>query len=568
MELSCGDCSMVFHSTGLLQKHKALFCIGRKTSERLIRERQLSHGEKLKEMREMAEHHEHQLAQIHAHNQELELQREALAQQLGVLAGQSSTSHLESLLTELREQELRNEDTLQQLNEHLCALQIRDISVPAGQSNPGQNNKMHHATFDLISSVDGPLSTQIKALLLAYTQSGGSDATVLAQMFDLQAEAQTLEQNQPGAGAKARRKKLKPPLPGQSWELLAVEQENQRLEEEILRIQLARERHRGHEAAVRTELQLIQRENLHHQASLQAEMESLAREMERAREAPRHCRQPPPSAPPPPPPPPLPFSPQPALHPLAPLHAPLALTQTRSGSSPLGRHVADPLDCLGPAPYDPAAGFVIFYDLVLGVDATVRVLHLVAALYFGGQEAGRSTPLPPVQCRPGGALIYAHSLPPGNYALLSVKQPAPRIQPSPSLSLVVEVQAAGGLGVYGQEVENLVPWGWTRLDLFDQHNQLHSGHWRAPVRRLPVKPSLSPDQLNSVPQVGNMELCVRLVNARDGDVQSLVRSPLILTVQGNPGNLAISSPQPTGANQLPSLLTDQDPPFTKETNQS
>lgn len=33
------------------------------------------------------------------------------------------------------------------------------------------------------------------------------------------------------------------------------------------------------------------------------------------------------------------------------------------------------------------------------------------------------------------------------------------------------------------------------------HEQLHSGHWRVPVRCLPIRPSLSLAQLNSVPQV-------------------------------------------------------------------
>lgn len=37
---------------------------------------QLGHSERLKEMREMAMLHEHQLARIHAHNQQLEQQRD------------------------------------------------------------------------------------------------------------------------------------------------------------------------------------------------------------------------------------------------------------------------------------------------------------------------------------------------------------------------------------------------------------------------------------------------------------------------------------------------------------
>ncbi|KAM4629292.1 coiled-coil domain-containing protein 17-like [Polymixia lowei] len=474
----------------------------------------LGHSERLKEMEEIAELHKHQLAQIQAHNQHLEQQREELARQLGALAGQSSTSHMESLLTELREQEERNEETLQQLNQHLNTLQVKEVSVPSDQPSTGENRMMHHVAFDLISSVDGPLSTQIRDLQLAYMQTGGCDPAVLAQMHNLQAEAQTLEQNHPGDGAKGRRKKVKPQR-SQSWEVQAMEQENQRLEEEILRIQLARERHRGHESTAGTAFQMLQRENLHHMASIQAEMESLRREMERTREAPRHRTQPPP------PPPLLPFPTHPALHPLAHIHTPLALHQARPSFSPLGSHAVDPLDSLAPAPYDPAAGFVIFYDLVLGVDATLSALRLLAALYLGGQETGGPTLLPPVQCQQRGTLPYVHRLPPGNCSLLSAKQPIPRIQPSPSLSLVVEVQAAGGVNV--PEEQTLVPRGWAQLELFDQYNQLHSGHWRVPVRSLPICPFLNHGQLNSVPQVGNMELCIRLVNARDGDVQTLVK---------------------------------------------
>lgn len=37
--------------------------------------------------------------------------------------------------------------------------------------------------------------------------------------------------------------------------------------------------------------------------------------------------------------------------------------------------------------------------------------------------------------------------------------------------------------------------------VFSLHQQLCSGHWRAPVRSLPIRPSLNLAQLNSVPQV-------------------------------------------------------------------
>ncbi|XP_024276256.1 coiled-coil domain-containing protein 17 isoform X2 [Oncorhynchus tshawytscha] len=530
--------------------------------------RKCAHRERL---REMAEQHNQELAEIQTHNQLLEQQREDIAWQLGALAGQGSTAHLETLLLELRDQEVRNEEALQQLKDHITTLQPGVKEVTSDSPNP-DHRKGHNANFDLISSVDGPLSTQIRALRLDYMQSGGSDPAVLAQMYDMQAEAHTLEQQaQSGDDNNGRRKRMKPPQRAGNSEVLAVEQENQRLEEEIFRIQLARDKHHREDVAVGSELHQIQREHTHYMASIQAELESLRREVERAREGPRDRRLPPPP----------PFPAPPAMHPLAQIYAPPALTQPRPHSTLKERHV---LNSLGPAPYDPAAGFAVFYDLMLGVDATLRVLRPVAGLYSGGQEVGRPTPLPPTQCQPGGGQPYSQTVPPGNYALLAVKQPMPRMQPSPSLSLVVELQAAGGLDAYSQEVQRLVSRGWARLELFDQHNQVQSGYWRVPVRALPIRPSLSPVQLNSVPQVGNMELCLRVVNARDRDVQSLAKidpsntshykypsmvSNIPPTLQGN-RPLSLSMLQPSAANNLFSLLpyTDhKDPPPMEDPNQ-
>ncbi|XP_036970678.1 coiled-coil domain-containing protein 17 isoform X3 [Acanthopagrus latus] len=616
-DLTCGDCNMVFCSAGLLEKHKARFCVRTGTrseaghvrvhrhgSELLMRDRpgcedpkqtrtpdlvqlrghprnvsrwrsadakpksaragdtaatsqtasaapqdlteefqesrmsveenlpdwskrtthheatgrQLGHSERLKEMREMAALHERQLALIHAHNQQLEQQRDELAHQVSVLSEQSKPAHLESLLMELREQEERNNETLQQLAEHLHMLHVREVSVPADQPAPRRDEEMHHDSYELISCSDGALSTQIKALRRAYMQSGGSDPAIVARMIDLQAEAKSLEKTQPASSGK-----------------------------------------------MMTELELIQRENHLQISSSQAEME-------RSKEAPRPRRQPPPPPPPPHPPP-----RQTKTH----ISAPLSLLQARSFSSPPERFMLDSLDSLGPAPFDPTAGFVVFYDLVLGAEVSQRALRLVAALYSEGQEVRPPTALPPAQCLP-----YTHSLAPTNYALLSFKQSVPRIQPSPSLSLVVEVQAARDLDVPAQEVFKLAPCGWAQMQLFDQFNQLHSGHWRVPVRCLPIRPSLSLAQLNSVPQVGNMELCVRLVNGRDGDVQTLVkpdpastshyrypamRSSYPASISGNAARPGSFDPHPTGGGQLsPLLLFDhhQDSPPTEEARQS
>ncbi|XP_034149793.1 coiled-coil domain-containing protein 17 [Esox lucius] len=505
-------------------------------------ERQRSHKERLSEL---AKRHNSQLAEIQDRNQLLEQQREQIARHLGAVTEQGTAVNLESLLLELREKEDKNEEALQQLRDHITNLQPV-VKVIRSDSPKPEDRNGHHFSSDLISSVDEPLSTQIRILVQAYMQSGGSDPTVLAQMHDLLAEALTLEQQtEPMADSKGSRKRIKPPHWAVKSEILAVEQENHRLEEEIFRIQLARGKHCREDIAVVSELRQIQREHIHHMASIQAEIESLRWKIERATGGPRDLR----------------VTPPPPLFPAMSNMSPLAQIQPGLHSSLRGRHVLDPLDSLGPVSYDPAAGFVVFFDLVLGVDAVLRVLRLVACLYSGGQALGLCSPLPPTQCQPGGNVPKGCSVPPGNYALLAVKQPMPRLQPSPSLSLVLELQAAE----YSQSVQNLVSWGWAHLELFDQHNQVQSGYWRVPVRALPIRPSLSPDQLNSVQQVGNMEVCLRVVKAEDENRQSLTKiDPTnisqykYLSLASNPpascqDNASIStSIHPSTANPFPS----------------
>ncbi|XP_068599554.1 coiled-coil domain-containing protein 17-like [Brachionichthys hirsutus] len=555
-KLICSDCNMVFRSTGLFHKHKTLFCVwgevghllpdkpecvdptdtktpelrvplggqrrimtggrnvdaepksaraedgpaagqtGNATLQDLAEEfhklrmsieeklpiwstrpadaegraNQLRHRERLEEMKGMAI----QLDLIHANSQQLEQQRDELAHQVSILSKQSSATHQGNLLEELREQGERNEETLQQLAEHLHAL---------------------------------------RALWRAYIQSGGSDPAIVAQMIELQVEAQSLEKQPAVAGNQAM-------LPGRSLsrELLAVEQENRRLEEEILRLQLARGQRHDAESVI-SQLEQIQRDNLLQISSLQAEMERTT--------APLRLRGPPPH--------PRPL--QTKTH----THAPLSTLQVGSFSPPLG--VGRMVDPLGPAPYDPTAGFVAFYDLVLGLDAAHKAFQLAAGLYSDGQEVEA---LPPLRCLP-----LTHSRSSGNSAVLSVRHPIPRVQPSPSLSLVVEVQAGADPDVRIHQVLKLERCGWARLELFDQYNQLRSGHWRAPVRHLPVKPSLNVAQLNSVPQLGNMELCLRLVNGRDAAVQTL--APINPTSSPHYEYPAVPNATPQGASPMQKL---------------
>lgn len=55
------------------------------------------------------------------------------------------------------------------LDDLLCFLfaffSVREASVPADHPDPRRNKKMHNDGYELISSADGPLSTQIKYIL-------------------------------------------------------------------------------------------------------------------------------------------------------------------------------------------------------------------------------------------------------------------------------------------------------------------------------------------------------------------------------------------------------------------
>ncbi|KAJ3599686.1 hypothetical protein NHX12_033642 [Muraenolepis orangiensis] len=385
MAFSCQECSMAFGSDRLLLRHKAQFCVGTTAGpepEHLVSDRgtgvepkrtltpelikfqklrlsiqerttnrppdpqvsggQAGHYTRLKLMEEREELHRYRLAQIQAQNQQLQWQRE----------GQSADHHLENLLMQQKDQEDRREEMMRQLTRRLDTLDT------------------------------------LQAVRQAYQASGGSASGLLDQMDDLQLEARSLEQASLHGQAKKGRKKVEAYRPGPTRERLALEEENQRLDQEILQIQLARHGHHGHQALVGAELH---GDNLYHMGDIKEGMEGVCGER-RGRERSRDA-------------------------------------QVRWSCSP-GRGSA-PGDPRRTEPYHPGAGLVIFYDMVVGIDATVSMLRLVSSLLLGEQEVA-----------------------------------GPRLQ---------------------------------------------SGYWKVPVRSLPVTPALSQVHLNSVPQVGPMEILLRLV---------------------------------------------------------
>ncbi|XP_048671424.1 coiled-coil domain-containing protein 17 isoform X3 [Marmota marmota marmota] len=575
--LPCGSCDMVFRSGALLAIHTQRFCIGRLTREgtnraqpsvatespgtavvsgelqgRLDQEASTSALKRLTEevqwlrlslqkmgpwmtegptsevagspnerLQALYRTRARRVAETEAQSRALERRGNELSWRLqgGPREGISRFFGLERQLRELQAEAGQTRGALEMLETRLQELQPQtgtrlnawrdaELNCPVLQVNPGTLAAEIRLSYFL--SVPTPLP---RALREAYMRGGGRDPGVLGKIWQLQVEASALELRR----SQNRRDKAS----AASGELLVLEAENRRLEENILALQM--QRCRAQTFWGPREAQLLA----------------------------GPCTSPwgkgnPPHLPPPvaPPLPPLPGSTNVQFSGGAKKAVrtqgcqdgpPLPGTMTKNLS--LDRHFLLPTsDVLGPAPYDPGAGLFIFYDFLRGLDASWIWVQLLTGLARDGQDTGGTTALPPAFCLPPPPAPG----PMGNCAILASRQPVPRLLPSPSVSLVCELQAWQGLA-WARAPQ---PKAWASLVLFDRDQRVLSGRWRLPLRALPVDPSLSFGQLNGIPQVSveggdkvyskvqieyhfislqasQTELFLRLVNARDADVQTL-----------------------------------------------
>ncbi|XP_024601898.1 coiled-coil domain-containing protein 17-like isoform X2 [Neophocaena asiaeorientalis asiaeorientalis] len=417
-----------------------------------------SPGERLRALHRT---HARRLAETKAQSCALERRGEELSRHLQGLAwtrdGKSRIFSLERELRELRAEAGRTRGALEELGAHVQQL----------QANPGTRlNALREAELcgPVLQANPGTLAAEIGALREAYIRGGGRDTGVLGWMWQLQVEASALELRR----SRTRRGRQA----GAAFkELLAVEAENRRLEAEILALQMQRGAGRvpwGHR-----EPRLV------------------------ANPSPRlRRREDPPSLPPPvaPPLPLLPHSTGVLFLGGAEKASQFPGTMTRNlGLDP--HFLLPTTDVLGPAPYDPGAGLVIFYDFLRGLEASWIWVQLLTGLARDGQDTGGTTALPPALCLPPPPAPG----PMGNCAILASRQPIPRLPPSPSVSLICELQAWQGLAW----AKAPLPKAWASLVLFDRDQRVLSGRWRLPLRTLPLDPSLSLGQLNGIPQVPN-----------------------------------------------------------------
>ncbi|XP_006826110.1 uncharacterized protein LOC100374809, partial [Saccoglossus kowalevskii] len=176
-------------------------------------------------LRSLAEQHGVQLRDLQDRNMDLERQKEEIRRRLEELGRQelkSSDSTMERMIGALKDQERRNQKTLEELKRQLIAMQHKPPSRKKIISIP------YHT---------GSLVSEISAMRLAYLQSGGNDPVILAQMHDMQAEAQMLEDM-----SKKKPPKKKPKDNGFDQQQWMLEMENQRLQEELLYLQNKRKR--------------------------------------------------------------------------------------------------------------------------------------------------------------------------------------------------------------------------------------------------------------------------------------------------------------------------------------
>ncbi|XP_076440309.1 uncharacterized protein LOC143279891 isoform X2 [Babylonia areolata] len=490
----CHACNMVFTNPSLLQKHRGRFCVGKWDPDLLPGTRAPSPPKPPPEdndtprynpnrdpkVQQLAEVHGRQMEFLQNKNRELERQREEIRRRLEELGRKppAKDNSTEELLRELREQEARNQRLLNELRQQLAEAR-RPVNVP--HQEPGKKTFIYPVYYG------NSLVAEIIAVRQAYLQNGGNDPEILAQLAQMQAEAQAIDDNLKNAQKRQPRERKD----GTS-QLLSLEMENERLQRQLLLLQEQKiisssRRKDNREDELENEIQRMHRDHLRKMHDLQREMERIRQETlaDRMRME-IQAQQPPP---------------QPAK----------IIVQQPAGQV---RPYVD-LEAMGP--YDQYAGFVIFYDFVLNLDPSISAVRLLVGLSSLSSKLGEPSFLPLVYTEPSTRPNLMQSV---CNAIIGARQPVPRCPPQPDLGIVVELQAAGAPGIT-QDLTRLITRAWTKVPLFDGQGRLFAGRFRLSLRCSPIKPFVPFGELESIPQYGDAELYYRIVHYRDASLQSL-----------------------------------------------
>ncbi|XP_060559794.1 uncharacterized protein LOC132719870 isoform X5 [Ruditapes philippinarum] len=532
----CKDCHMNFNAPHLLAKHKQKFCVGstsdpddlqlrrgfRSTSPRVIlspdRDDYRRNPNQDQQLRSLAENHGRQMEYLNLRNRDLEKQREDIRKQLENLGRKTVPpphDNTAELLRELREQEMRNQRALDDLRRQLQDLHgnqkinVIEIEKPVYQQPPPPPPPQPEPPKrSLVFPVyyGKSLVAEISAIRQAYLQNGGNDPDVLAQMSQMQAEAQAIE-DQMNQKPEHKSPREKPRDNDATFRML--EMENDRLNQQLRLLQeqnlLAQNRNKSDkEDELERELRRLQREHLEKMYGLQKELDDLRVLLMMQR------NQPPP-----------PTQPNTIIH-----QAPQPQFNLLREKTPW--LLQKPYVEVEPmAPYDQylrsvidIAGFVIFYDFILSLDPTIQACRLVVGLHSSSAVMGEPTVLPTVYTEPatrGERYNYNYS-----NAVIGAKQPVPKCPPESDLGIVTELQASGG-PASEHDRNSLITRAWTKIPLFDNNSRLIAGRFRIPMRNVPIKPFLHVSQIQRVPKYGDAELYYRIVNMRDAEIHSMAQ---------------------------------------------
>ena len=166
-------------------------------------------------------------------------------------------------------------------------------------------------------------------------------------------------------------------------------------------------------------------------------------------------------------------------------------------------------------PYDPVAGFVVYFDYILGVPKRFSMLQLVYCFYDKQAAKTRVKGLPVCECEADD--------PTTAHCIFATRRQFQKVAPLNDLRLVMELQwvmqpAAGpGSKAKTQSI------GWTALDLFvlprsSSSLDLQEGPIKLPLQRPPVNvQQFAAGNPLPVPEQAHMTLYLRVVKAAQSD---------------------------------------------------
>lgn len=303
--LRCKNCHMNFYSQELLSKHKLKFCVGSSSDPDTLQlhrglrsdspRRIISPNEPdnyrrnpnpSQQLETLAENHGRQMEYLQLHSRELEKQREEIRRQLEMLGRRTVAPQQDNsgeFLRALREQEIRNQRALDDLRRQLLDLHgnqkvnVIEIEKPVYHQPPPPPPPQERKNFIFPAYYGKSLVAEISAIRQAYLMNDGNDPNVLAQMMQMQAEAQAIE-DQMNQKPEIQSPKEKPK--DDQGVLKMMEMENERLIQELRLLQeqnsLAQNRRKSDkEDDLERELRRLQREHLEKMSGLQRELEEL-----------------------------------------------------------------------------------------------------------------------------------------------------------------------------------------------------------------------------------------------------------------------------------------------------